>query len=104
MEYGFEKEYSYNDGWGGSQSTTKTSSYEVEEEVDPRTKLKVKMVMTLNKIRVPYTAKYRVTFDDKHEKIVKDKGEMTRVLETKSDSTSFVRYKLDDEAEDCKEN
>ena len=58
-EYGFEKKYSYTDGWESNQSTTKTASVEVNQEVDPRTKIKVVMVMTLNKIKVPYTAKYR---------------------------------------------
>ena len=40
---------------------------------------------------------HRVTFDDGYDKIVDDKGEMTRVLKTQTEAKSYGPFNLDDE-------
>ena len=52
--------------------------------------------MALNKIKVPYTATYRVTFDNGYDRIVNDTGEMTRVLKTQAYSKTYGPFKLGD--------
>ena len=50
-------------------------------------------------LQVKYTAKYRLTYDDGNEKIVRDNGVMERVLKTEADAKFEGPFSLDDD--DC---
>ena len=102
--FGFEKTYSYMDGWGSSRETTKITTNEADVKVRPRTKVRVKMVTTMNEIKVPYKAKYKVTYGNDEEKIVMDKGAMTRTLAINATAETDELGKLDGNKEENPEN
>jgi len=78
--YGFETSVSYGRGWGGGDSKTRQASVSVTEEVPPRSEIKVSIYMTQTTTDVPYTATYKVTYDDGSTRTVEDKGVMNNVF------------------------
>ena len=73
---GFEASFSRSWGWGGGESSTRTVKNTAIEKVPPRSKVKVKMTIMETIENVPYTAKYKVTYEDGQTKIVNDEGIM----------------------------
>ena len=72
--YGFQTSFGYTHGWGSGESHTHTVTHTAEEKVPPRSRIKVKMTIKQTIENVPYTAKYKVTYDDGQTKIINDEG------------------------------
>ena len=93
--YGFEASFSYSHGWGSGESTTRTVRHGAEEKVPPRSRIKVKMVIMQTTENVPYTAKYKVTYDDGTTKIINDEGVMNNAFLANSNVVSSAPESID---------
>ena len=78
--YKFEKLFSYSHGWGGGNARSREASQSVTKNVPPKHRIRVKMFMMQNIVDVPYTAKYRITYEDGSTKVVNDEGVMKNVF------------------------
>ena len=87
---GFEVSYSEEYGWSSSVLTEQTTTLKINEKVEPGTIVVAHLFLNQNEIRVPYTAKYRVTFSDGISKIIDDKGIMRNVIYSYSRSYDCV--------------
>ena len=76
VTFGFETSYSSSNGWGSGESNCRTVEHCADENVPPRSRIKVTMVIMQTIEDVPYTAKYKITYDGGSTKIVNDKGVM----------------------------
>ena len=78
--YKFETSFSYSNGWAGARETKRISETSVKKNVPPKHQIKVQMIMKQNIVDVPYTAKYRLTYEGGRKKVVYDKGVMRKVF------------------------
>jgi len=72
----FETSFTNTNGWGGGDERSRTQKLTVTKQVPSKTRIKVKMFMTQTTMDVPYTATYRLTYEDGNSKTVHDKGTM----------------------------
>ena len=80
----FDTSFSQANGWAGGDEKTCTAELRVTKKVPAKTRIKVKMIMTQRIMDVPYTAKYRLTFQDGSVKTVHDKGVMKNAFYSNS--------------------
>ena len=78
--YGFEASFGYSHGWGSGESISHEVSHAANINVPPRSKIKVKIVGRQTIEDVPYTAKYRIKYDDGSTRIVHDEGVMNQAF------------------------
>merc|ERR1712110_372030 len=78
--YKFETSFSYSHGWGSGNDKSRWATQTVTKNVPAMHKIRIKLFMMQNIVDVPYTAKYRVTYEDGSTKIVKDEGVMKNVF------------------------
>ena len=93
--YGFQASFGYNHGWGSGESSTRTVTHTAEEKVPPRSRVKVKMTIMQTIENVPYTAKYKVTYDDGQTKIINDEGVMKNAFIADNYITSSAPESID---------
>ena len=93
--YGFQASFSYSHGWGSGVSTSRTVTHSADENVPPRSRIKVKMVIMQTIEDVPYTAKYKITYTDGSTKIVKDEGVMKNAFYANSNVISSAPESID---------
>ena len=72
----FDTSFSSTDGWAGGDEKTRVARLSVTKKVPAKSRIKVKMFMIQTNMDVPYTAKYRLTYQDGSVKTVHDKGVM----------------------------
>jgi len=83
--FGFEASYSHQNGWAGETSVTRQVEVVAEEYVPPRSRVIAKMHI-MHEIRdIPFTAVYKVTYEDGESKIITDEG----VLKSSSFANAF---------------
>ena len=93
--YKFEGSFGSSKGWGGGESSTRTVSHTAAVEVPPRSRVKVKMTIMETIENVPYTAKYKVTYDDGQTKIINDEGVMKNAFIADNYVTSSAPESID---------
>ena len=94
-KYGFEQSFSSTTGWGGGVSTWRTVTHRADENVPPRSRIKVKMVINQTIEDVPYTAKYKIKYTDGRTKIIKDEGVMKNAFYANSNVVSSAPESID---------
>ena len=80
----FDTSNSQTDGWAGGDDKTRVARLSVTKKVPAKSRIKVKMFMTQTTMDVPYTAKYRLTYQDGSSKTVHDKGVMKNAFYSNS--------------------
>ena len=80
----FDNSFSQTDGWAGGDDKTRVARLSVTKKVPAKSRIKVKMFMTQTIMDVPYTAKYRLTYQDGSSKTVHDKGVMKNAFYSNS--------------------
>ena len=77
--YSLEKSFSYEHGWSTGKSKAKDHSLSVTVTIPPRSGVHLEMFMHKTIKDVPYTATYRIHFEDGSSKVTKDRGIMKNV-------------------------
>ena len=93
--WGFETSYSSTTGWGSAVSTWRTVTHRADENVPPRSRIKVKMVIMQTIEDVPFTAKYKIKYTDGSTKIVTDEGVMKNAFYATSNIFSSAPESID---------
>jgi hypothetical protein len=93
--YGFETSYSSSRGWGRGVSTSRTVTHGADENVPPRSRIKVKMVIMQTIEDVPYTSKYKIKYTDGRTKIINDEGVMKNAFYASSNVISSAPESID---------
>ena len=93
--YKFETSFSYSHGWAGATEDKRVAKQSVKKNVPPKHQIRVKMFMMQHIVDVPYTAKYRLTYEGGRKKVVYDRGIMRKVFYsdsrvTASDAESII--------------
>ena len=83
--YKFETSFSYSHGWAGATEDKRVAKQSVKKNVPPKHQIRVKMFMMQHIVDVPYTAKYRLTYENGDKKVVKDKGVLNNVFYSDSE-------------------
>ena len=92
---GFETSFGYSHGWGSGKSSTRTVTHTAQETIPPRSRITVKMTIMQTIENVPYTAKYKVTYDDGQTKIINDEGVMKNAFVADNYVTSSAPESID---------
>ena len=93
--YGFEASFGYSHGWGSGESISHEVSHAANINVPPRSKIKVKIVGRQTIEDVPYTAKYRIKYDDGSTRIVDDEGVMKQAFRASTNLVISASESLD---------
>ena len=93
--YGFETSFSYSHGWGSGVSTSRTVTHSADENVPPRSRIKVKMVIMQTIEDVPYNSTYKIKYTDGRTKIINDEGVMKNAFYANSNVISSAPESID---------
>ena len=72
--FGWDASFSYQNGWAGEDTVERAIKVVAEEDIPPRSRDIAKMHIMHEIKDIPYTAVYKVTYEDGESKTITDEG------------------------------